>query len=673
MDSRLRSGYNKQAGNVALDTETRQRGFETNKTRPHSLGSHSLENVLESSVKLNGEGEEGGSRSGGRKEQEKKQARDVLVSKITEAAGKEKRLSNGIRMSPVSTKGEVTTTQSTKVSPPTTTTSSKSSTPTHKTDKDLIGGKKAEMKSRGEQRSQRDSLPSDSSSDTLPSVRPESSNSSVGGAFSPTDEFQYIEGLENEPLIQSGGSKGKTKHAKVGSHRRHGSTSSEELYDRLDPLECAIETEESEKTTPTPTTPTPSTPGILISQDNGNRWSMSSNESGEYDHLPALQSPTHGGKGREKISLEQLPSMLTAPGLTSYRRITSQPALSTPASARESPVDRSPSNSIIREETSEEEEEEEDELGDSYELGKSPEQGSELSEMGHLGVGVVLRKRNKHLDPFADILGSPHGASRLRWSQELNPLYDYIKGYKISESVKLYDSPSKLLQSTNASDLNRKSAPGECMGRPPAPSIIVEEESEVSSREQTCSPSESQGEGDEDTKSELELPHETSTLPRMRRPHVYEEISFADLPPEEERPSSEMGMVEKLKMKRALYEKEQKKAELKSTAFLIGRSDTSPIQRRKHIKVLEKAGVSPRIGKRELLQQRRSRTINSLDDTATEKRKQKSMRAGDALKVQCITLICCYYLYQYIIQHYIYKLCTNLSSCTIIAVVLILY
>ena len=622
VDSRLRSEYN-QVGKVALDTESHQRGYETNQKRPHSMGSHSLENVLEGSGKYNG----GGAGNG-----HKQQARDVLVSKITEAAGKEKRMSNGIRMSPVSTKGEVTTTQSTKMSPPPPATTT--SAPSAVTSKGVVAkgdkaagvggdksskvGNKSEVK--GEQTSQRDSLPSDSSSDTIPSVRPESSNSSVGGPFSPTDEFQFIGSSEGEPLFFK--SKQAPSKKKKSGRGRHDSTSSEELYDRLEPYEES----ESNMTTPAPATPTPSNPGISITQGNGNRWSVSSNESGEYDHLPALQSPP---VGKGKISLDQLPSMLD---VSSYRRITSQPALSTPASARESPVERSPRSSIIREETSEEEDDEEEgELGDSFEQGKSPDQGFELNEMGQLGEGVVLRKR-RHLDPFADILGSTTAASRLRWSQELNPLYNYIKDYKVSESVKLYDSPSKLLQSVNASDLNRKSAP---VIRPPAPSIIVEEESETSSREQTCSPSESQGEGDEDTKSELEMPRETSTLPRMKRPHVYEEISFADLPPEEERPSSEMGMVEKLKMRRTMYEKEQQKTGMtKSTSLMIGRSDTSPVQRKKNIKALEKAGVSsPRIGKRELLQQRRSRTIHSVDDSATEKRKQRSMRAGDSLKV----------------------------------------
>lgn len=624
-----------QQQNIEVDSRLRsERGFsiDTNKTRPRSLGSHELQ-------KLEQSGGGGGRLNGGteHKNVEKRQARDVLVNKITEAAGKEKRLSNGIRVSPVSTKGEVTTTQSTtKATPPTTAASTPPPSSTQSPKRGTKGGGEEQPSS-----SQRETPVSDSSSDTIPILRPESSTSS-GGPFSPTDEFQFMAGSEGEPLIQKAKEGGRklTKDKKSASSslkkdkQPSSSVSPEELYDKLEPYEQLSVSESesgSSRTTPAPVTPTPSNPGLTltVAKDNGSCWS---DESGEYDHLPpALDSLPEKGQ----IHLDQLL------GVSAYRRITSQPALSTPASARESPIDRSPSH-VIQEETSEEEDED-DELGDSFELGKSPtnleaEEGVKGQTEGS-GSEVVFRKRNRHhLDPFADILGSAHAAARLRWSQELNPLYDYIKGYKISESVKLYDSPSKLLKSTNASDLHRKSADGGELGggggRVSAPSIIVEEESEPSSREQTCSPSESQGEGegdDDEEKCELEIPHETSTLPRARRPHLYEEISFADRGAEEERPASEMGMVEKLKLaskkNKSLYEKEAQKGAL---AHLIGRSDTSPTQHRKR---MEKAGVSPRIGKRELLQhQRRSRTINSLDDSATEKRKQRSMRAGDSLK-----------------------------------------
>ena len=53
----------------------------------------------------------------GVKEEDKKFAREILSSKIERAAHNEQRHSNGILMGPVSTKGEVTMTQSTKSSP----------------------------------------------------------------------------------------------------------------------------------------------------------------------------------------------------------------------------------------------------------------------------------------------------------------------------------------------------------------------------------------------------------------------------------------------------------------------------------------------------------------------------------------------------------------------------
>ncbi len=47
-----------------------------------------------------------------------------------------------------------------------------------------------------------------------------------------------------------------------------------------------------------------------------------------------------------------------------------------------------------------------------------------------------------------------------------------------------------------------------------------------------------------------------------------------------------------------------------------------------------KLGVSPRLGKRELIQQRRSRTMAIRDDSETVKVKQKPVRVADALKVK---------------------------------------
>lgn len=95
--------------------------------------------------------------------------------------------------------------------------------------------------------------------------------------------------------------------------------------------------------------------------------------------------------------------------------------------------------------------------------------------MGVEFEGVTLRQKKKqelaNEDPFADIL-SPKASCRLRWSQELNPLYDYIKGFK-ADGVKLYDSSpvSKLLHSTVANNME-----GGATNKPP--SVILEDEGE---------------------------------------------------------------------------------------------------------------------------------------------------------------------------------------------------
>lgn len=49
-------------------------------------------------------------------------------------------------------------------------------------------------------------------------------------------------------------------------------------------------------------------------------------------------------------------------------------------------------------------------------------------------------------------------------------------------------------------------------------------------------------------------------------------------------------------------------------------------------------GVSPRLGKREILQQRRSR-VAAHDDTEAMKTKQRPIRAADALKVRTKTYV----------------------------------
>ncbi len=142
------------------------------------------------------------------------------------------------------------------------------------------------------------------------------------------------------------------------------------------------------------------------------------------------------------------------------------------------------------------------------------------------------KKRPQH-DPFADLL-SPKANARLRWSQELNPLYDIIKGFKISDGVKLYDTPSKLLESTRASNLIGSHSERASYK---SPSVIVEDEGEYDPIDQRTSPSESvpyspPGETSRPTSSFSE---DTSLSPThyARKQHLYEDITILQDPKEE--------------------------------------------------------------------------------------------------------------------------------------------
>ena len=599
--------------------ESRPRGRSID-TRPMSAQDNK-EVHRQSSLESSGEG---GHINGVGGADKKRKAREVLSQTIDKVSENEKRHSNGIIMSPVSTRGEVTTTESTK-----TTASPSSGSPINPRKTGQSGSTPVQQETKLSPTTiqtlpskSRDPLPSDSSStsnDTAPLIRPTSSASS--GPFSLTDEFQFVPGTEAE-----------NKTGESLSLAGRTSAESDEVYDRLENYNPDTYQDDVISLPESTSTIGSNQPRILVSRDERERsegaeslrmsTSPESNCSGEYDHLPPLKHTLSPNKKQQtplsklKMSTkwELLPSPLDLP-----RRNFSQPALSTPASARESPCDDlNPTNDIIIEESSEEEEE----------SAETPTNIKEGVSTAHF-EGVVLRR--KHLDPFADILGS--SSSRLRWSQELNPLYDYIKGYKISEGVKLYDSPSKLLESTKASDIfghgrsSLTSGDNESTNHKP-PSIIVEEEfesSSLSSREQTCSPP---NEHIEMMGGLERLTEATCTLPRARRPvHNYEEVIEFNAPLTKKLDSSQSVTDLIGQMKKAA---ELKKVEPRS--ITLGPAYETPVQRR--FRSLEKAGVSPRLGKRQLQQQRRSKTLNSVDDTATVTRKQRPMRAADALKVR---------------------------------------
>ena len=140
-------------------------------------------------------------------------------------------------------------------------------------------------------------------------------------------------------------------------------------------------------------------------------------------------------------------------------------------------------------------------------------------------VKLREKKQRSQQDPFAELL-SPKATARLRWSQELNPLYDYIRGFKISDGVKLYDTtPSKLLESS--SDRTKKEVSDEKTSYKPFPEVIMEEELE--NREDILSPSEPYSPPASDTSrptSSFSDAMPLSPTHYTRKEHQYEEINF---------------------------------------------------------------------------------------------------------------------------------------------------
>ena len=270
--------------------------------------------------------------------------------------------------------------------------------------------------------------------------------------------------------------------------------------------------------------------------------------------------------------------------------------------------------------------------------------------------GVVLRPKKKaEFDPFADILGSPVGVSKLRWSQELNPLYDYIKGVKISEGMGSQDFRLYEVMAHERKK-NRRS------GKPP--SVIAEEESEQSQSEHepSTSPREENVGGmaipaatiptivePPNEPMVLVEPEEMSvsaaamcTLPRTLKPHLYEDIVAIQAQlSQNERPVSsieEGGKPARVaSVTRTSSDREGKKADLRSATMTY---ESVALRRfRMTENKSSVSSISPRLGKR-VLQQRRSKTVASMDDTETVKRKQKPMRVADNMKVYMCVCVC---------------------------------
>ena len=337
VDSRLRTD----ARSRALSFGSKEKGT---KSTGDIRRQKSLEGILDNGS-LNGVSEE-----------DKKHARDILTQKIGHAAEIEKRNSNGIMISPVSTKGEVTMTQSTKASLHTTSPlterrkfTQNSSSPMATIQKpspppaDVTSQPKTEQLTKRETTSEimkRNSLPpklvQSDPEERAPLLRQSSGSSS--GTFSPSSELRYI---HQGPSSSREGSKEPDR----------GSSASEELYDRLE----AVSGERSSSFSGSDSTNSRSASvqytRLSESEERSrNSASPGSEGSGVYDHLPPA-AESHSKAVPDQMSTLSPPTNF----LLGPRRNISQPALSTPASARESPVSRERSVSPLAEESSGEE------------------------------------------------------------------------------------------------------------------------------------------------------------------------------------------------------------------------------------------------------------------------------------------------------------------------------
>ncbi len=652
----------------------------------------------------------------------KQHAREVLNQTIGLETTKEKRLSNGVVMSPVSTRGEATkgaTTEPTRLgSPPAHSLPPPTSKPVSPPQAQTTEGKKAEVKpvtnvaesaepvaapspskpSRSEERPPeaisarkdgrpREVSPSDSeaseasSNEATPLLRIGSTSSSSENPFSPTEgEFEYVSLDQHKPTIGTNECRppsstssndshydtlekiqesiaNRDSKASVGSdsQARLGSTGSNDLTPKLSSPLKATKTNEVPYALP-----------LIVLRRDSQRSSSSSSDS-IYDHLSPLteihQTKTdRDSESPPRIKVPAKFDVLPSPIDFSVRRNVSQPALSMPGSARGTP---SPSPSLevgtVLEQS-----------GSEYEEEMTPtNSGDELkSEDGVPGLpldpsqpvdltNVVLRKKKRAAtDPFADILGSPAGVSRLRWSQELNPLYDYIKGVKVLDSVTL---DLRLYDMRNAEGAQSSSTP-----KKKPPSVIVEESelsevesvaslkdlersgSTASSYSQDSFPEASPSHrgytsyhGREKIRQEDPLESASQTLPRLRRPqHAYEDVQFESQP--YERPASQADIRDRV----GLGEKGLQRRTLHGSLQVVPDASDSPHGSKsmtmtslnvRRLKTWDKPAalvISPRLGKREL-QQRRSRTLACMDDTETVKRKQRaiSVKGLDELKV----------------------------------------
>ena len=232
--------------------------------------------------------------------------------------------------------------------------------------------------------------------------------------------------------------------------------------------------------------------------------------------------------------------------------------------------------------------------------------------------GVVLRQRPKKSDddPFMDLFFGQPCKSRLRWSKELNPLYDYILGGKVSPAVgydaTLAPTPENAVLEDGIQD------------------VCPPDTDENGTLE---SPSDGSCEShyyDRLLLSSQSAPNTLQRQPNRRMRGGYEEVVIEEGDKDEN--SRESG-----KTGRPMSEHYHTTGQLPSIAQvqeveLEGKSSTiaSPLKRVKMGDSV-RVTISPRLGKRAV--QRRSKTVRSSDDSNAPQRTQRAQRVANTMKV----------------------------------------
>ena len=233
---------------------------------------------------------------------------------------------------------------------------------------------------------------------------------------------------------------------------------------------------------------------------------------------------------------------------------------------------------------------------------------SPLPSNNYCEEGVIMRQKSSTSDdspdPFVDLLSAPPNKSRLRWSQELNPIYDYIKGVKISPKLG-YDS----LATT-------------------AENIIQEEDMSIGTGDDSVSLCSSDRRSSSDSQFEgLVFVQQSApnTLQRVKRmPHNYEEVVFGPRDNEDRSSSRPHSEHYNQPMEDITIGGNNESQTIRSSPLRRLKSSDSPF------------AVSPQINKRVL--PRKSKTVRARDDSNAPQGSQQARHVADTMRVSLILL-----------------------------------